>query len=457
MLLSPRRHPALSSALAVCGAFALLFAGAWLQRLRSADILQAPRAMSMAPPAAAPPSVSASPAAAAADIGDESEPPAWLSAGHCAPPGASRAAAKPPLFGACACPLRNAPANWTSFDCGVFDGRIRAALAPWADAGANLSHAALDATWALTTANIPPAYHISVHGGKVYYKRQGPASAYDEKLLDMLRTVAARVPLPDVEFVLHPWDHQKVPRQDPAPVFGFTSGPASNDILFPYPYAWRAGGFDLGAAACGADRARLADRPHARVFWRGRCSGTGAAGFVPELAPFYLRYRAAALGAAHADVLDVGLVEDCVDAGGGRAPPLPPRAPLVELEAPAALCEYRHLLMLDGNTASGRSSVWVHAGAALVWPTSVWREWYYDALQPWRDFAPARERLGNLPERARWLAAHPRAAQCLADNLAAAAKRYVNADGVACYVWRLLSAYARVQSGGSRLQGFSPA
>ena len=130
---------------------------------------------------------------------------------------------------------------------------------------------------------------------------------------------------------------------------------------------------------------------------------------------------------------------------------------LAALKAAGALCAYQHLLMLDGNTASGRSSVWVHAGAALVWPTSVWREWYYDALVPWHHFVPARERLGNLPERARWLVGHPTAAQCLADNLAAAARRYVSVEGVACYVWRLLTAYARIQNGGSRREGFRPA
>ena len=36
-----------------------------------------------------------------------------------------------------------------------------------------------------------------------------PLSAYHEKLLDMLRTVADMLPLPDCEFILHPWDHAK--------------------------------------------------------------------------------------------------------------------------------------------------------------------------------------------------------------------------------------------------------
>ena len=36
-----------------------------------------------------------------------------------------------------------------------------------------------------------------------------PLSAYHEKLLDMLRTVAEMLPLPDCEFILHPWDHAK--------------------------------------------------------------------------------------------------------------------------------------------------------------------------------------------------------------------------------------------------------
>ena len=35
----------------------------------------------------------------------------------------------------------------------------------------------------------------------------------------------------------------------------------------------------------------------------------------------------------------------------------------------------RYLLILDGNTASGRSSLWMHAGAVLLKPDSVFSEW----------------------------------------------------------------------------------
>lgn len=68
---------------------------------------------------------------------------------------------------------------------------------------------------------------------------QGPLSAYHDALLDLLRTAASMVRLPDVEFVLHLWDHPKVLRQDPIPVFGGVHSHGHHDVSFIHPYSFQ--------------------------------------------------------------------------------------------------------------------------------------------------------------------------------------------------------------------------
>lgn len=169
-------------------------------------------------------------------------PPAWLEAGACAPPASSTKHDSldgisafgltfeeqhgETLLGECTCPLQSTPPGF-SFDCGDYHWRILSDLAPWH--GVNVLHAALDVAYNTQTANIPPGYHFSINKNRVFMRMREPTSEYHGQLLDMLRTVAMMVPLPDVEFILHAWDHAKVWRQDPIPVFSFIRDAAKND------------------------------------------------------------------------------------------------------------------------------------------------------------------------------------------------------------------------------------
>jgi hypothetical protein len=350
------------------------------------------------------------------------------------------------LLGACACPLRSPPPDGWAFDCGDYDWRILSDLAPWHSV--NITHEMLDYAYEVPTGNVPPGYHFSVSGGRVFYKSRPPYSVYHGQLLDMLRTVAAAVALPDCEFVLHAWDHAKVWRQDPVPVFSFIRDAAKNDVTVPYPYAWGGGDFDVGA---GAHCPPLAARSGGKVMWRGGCTGPATEGRYHEpFWPLYLRYRAGQLTAKHGDVLDAGLADNCLNSA--------PRAlPFVDL-SPAGACSHKFLLLMDGNTASGRSSRWVHAGAVLLKPDSVFSEWYYHLLRPWVHYIPVREFLEDLPEQAAWAVkeAPPAALQCLADNLRALAIKHVRKEAAACYWWRLLSAWAEKQHQTPRTEGFAP-
>jgi len=65
--------------------------------------------------------------------------------------------------------------------------------------------------------------------------------------------------------------------------------------------------------------------------------------------------------------------------------------------------------------------------------------------------------LEDLPARAERLIGDPALCACLARNAAALMATHVTAEATAAYLWRLLTAWAALQSEGSRTEGFGRA
>ena len=279
-------------------------------------------------------------------------------------------------------------------------------------------------------------------------------------MIHMLRTFAELVPLPDVEFVMHAWDHSKAPRQDPAPVFSFIRDASRSEPTLPYAYSWSADSHALDLSLA-PDCPAWPERSE-RLMFRGGCTGP-TVGYDAELAPLYLRYRATALTHRLRGKFDAGLNSRCVDAApatalgaAGRAAARLDLSPLASVDTRTGQCRHKHLLLLDGNTATGRSSQWFAAGSTVFKPDSVFSEWFYHALRPWVHYVPVRERLEDLEAQFDYVAARPRLGECIARNSAAFAAQHLRREAMACYFWRLMTAWAKHMPSGSRTEGFSP-
>lgn len=351
------------------------------------------------------------------------------------------------LLGPCQCPLLNPSdkpyADW-AFECGDWDWRILSELAPWH--GATLSREAMDLAYNLNTANIPPTYHISINQNRVYMRMQGPLSVYHDRLLNLLQTAAETVRLPDVEFVLHLWDHPKVLRQDPVPVFGGVRGHGHNDISFIHPYLWENGGPAVhppSSANCPPFEQR-----DPRLLWRGSCMGP-IFDFQGPLWEAYVRPRANRITAQFPGDIDAGVTSNCAPGTNNK--------PLDARDTFDAACTHKYLLLLDGNSISGRSSRLLNTGSVLFKADSAFSEFWYHLLQPWVNYVPIREHLEDMADQVQWLKANPHAEKCIREGGAQLAKRVMNRQTWVCYMWRLLSAFKRLQPWPSRtdLDGFS--
>jgi hypothetical protein len=160
------------------------------------------------------------------------------------------------------------------------------------------------------SAHALPGIHVSVLGGRVYYKTN---SDYRMPLmLDMLRTVSRRVRLPDVEFVAHLWDHPKVRREQPLLVLAHYVDEAHRDVPMPAPWAWD-------------DRAHAWPQPFTKMrrgcltpwasrkpvlYFRGGCNGP-TRGWRGPLWRFYPRKYANVLTQRLEGRVDAGTYDHC--------------------------------------------------------------------------------------------------------------------------------------------------
>jgi Glycosyl transferase family 90 len=362
------------------------------------------------------------------------------------------------LLGECKCPLKvpHPDPEW-SFDCAEWDYKILSELAPWW--GLNISHAMLDFTSAFKTADAwqPPTYHFSVKEGKAYWNINPGVTdtAFHEAFLSMIDTAAKTVEMPDVEFLATTWDWQSVQRQEPAPIFSTSKDHGRLDVVLPHPYTWSAVKEDFDLEWTGGCKDKPWEDRDPRVTTRLGCMGPKR-GFQPLLYHTYLRARATDLTHQYPDLLNVGLVQVCAldslttDDMQRRAGPqaLPSALPWLDLEQKA--CEYQSLLLLDGNTISGRSSRYFNSGSTIFKPDSIFSEWYFHLLRPWVHYVPVREFLEDLPEVAAYMRENQELGKCIAENGKKFAKRYLNNWTASCYMWRLLSAWSSQQPEGSR-------
>ena len=129
---------------------------------------------------------------------------------------------------------------------------------------------------------------------------------------DMLRTVHKLVSLPQVEFITHLWDHPKVPRQTPLPVFAHYADAAHRDVPMPAPWSWdnKAHDFPQPFSQLRGGCAKPWRQRRDQLYFRGGCNGP-TRGWRGPIWRFYPRKAANLLSHARPAELDGGVYDHC--------------------------------------------------------------------------------------------------------------------------------------------------
>ena len=358
------------------------------------------------------------------------------------------------------CPLHHrpgAPSGW-QYNTTLWAPLIDMYLAPWSEG--NITATMLDmAFWkglyGEERGHAIPGIHVSSSRGRLHYRENVD---YRMKLItDMLRTVHHMVSLPEVEFVAHLWDHPKVDRQTPLPIFAHYSDESHRDIPMPAPWSWDEKQHSFpqpwikvrGGGAC----AKPWGTRDEKLYFRGGCNGP-TRGWRGPLWPFYPRKRANRLSASSGGTIDAGVYDHC------DSPKLSPlewawdaqmekemgrNAPKKRIEPFGKNCEHRYILHIDGNVASSRLASELFVGSTIFKQESFSSEYFYPLLKPWVHYIPVATNLHDVPSKLKWAKEHPRKAEAIAKAGADFAREHLHTSSIACYWWQLLTAFAELQ------------
>ena len=258
-------------------------------------------------------------------------------------------------------------------------------------------------------------------------------TVYFKRLVQfMAETNKACAGLPNGEFVLTHDDHPKVLHQDSIPIMAPITTKLHADISFPYMYTFKNEQSEWKKVMWGKplpstlNNCPQWDQRKKLVFFRGGCTGP-TTGYKGPLWRYYNRQRFSRLAKKHPDLLSGGMTDLCDELKKNPwKSEIEKEGSEIKLVGMPVMCNYRHLLQLDGNTASGRFPYLLWMGATIFKQDSPYTEHWYPLLEPWKNFVPVANSLEDLVEKAEWALANPEKAKAIADNGKVLAEKHLN-------------------------------
>lgn len=104
---------------------------------------------------------------------------------------------------------------------------------------------------------------------------------------------------------------------------------------------------------------------------------------------------------------------------------------------------YKYVIAVECDSAPDRAYWQLFTGATVLIPEGPWQVLaLHQLLEPFVHYVPLKYDLSDLPEKLEWLQQNDAEAENIMKRGIAFAKKYLNCEGIAHYVDRLLRAYA---------------
>ncbi|KAJ3126877.1 capsule-associated protein CAP1 [Physocladia obscura] len=137
--------------------------------------------------------------------------------------------------------------------------------------------------------------------------------------------------------------------------------------------------------------------------------------------------------------VDIGL-NSIVQADAQTSQTLGKMYPLKQGVSPSRALQFKYLLVVDGNSWSGRIQSYLASNSLVIW-NGLFTDWYLNALVPWVHYVPVALDFSDLEDRLEWLKDHDDQARTIAEN----ARRFMEVVGslaqIQCYTGLLLLEY----------------
>ena len=263
-------------------------------------------------------------------------------------------------------------------------------------------------------------------------------------VMQVLEELARHVTLPDVVFLSSVWDSYDNPiylEKTYCPVFTMCKVRGNKfGVLFPefrfIDYRTRL----INDFEWTCERSPWDEKINI-AFWRGMTSGGNYSFYGWDFKP---RSRLAIFSQEHPDLVDAAFTSPY--ALDGNIKMWMEKYGLFQpWSYPVEFIKYKHLISVDGNTFASNFWWQLLSNCCVLKSESDYLEWFYKGTQKDVHYVAYELDTSDLAEKVRWLFAHDKEAQIIAENGRAFAKEHLTNEALAVYFYRLLVAYSKLQ------------
>lgn len=303
--------------------------------------------------------------------------------------------------------------------------------------------------------------HIEIKGSEIFVKSflTGGAPGTDFRLNEVVGALrkwqrfARALPskrLPDTEFLLSVNDEINAAVYEalrshmsrPIPIFVFCKEKSRKElVLFPDCGALAGRGRTIQSVKRG-DWSYPWKRKKETLFWRGAASDG-----LYDLKGWrtFPRAKLVLLGQENPDKINAGFTLIPQAKSKAALDSIMNAVGLSSYVTPREHVQYKYLMDIDGQSNGWDRCFWgLLCTSTLFKQKSLYSQWYYKALVPWRHYVPINRDLSDIHEKLEWAKNHDREARVIAESGREIAGEIFKRSAVFEYVRRLLIEYNKL-------------
>ncbi|XP_060047882.1 protein O-glucosyltransferase 2-like [Erinaceus europaeus] len=277
--------------------------------------------------------------------------------------------------------------------------------------------------------------HYTLKDNKVYIKTYGEDVGFRHFMNPILLSLTRKVKMPDLEFFvnLDDWPLGKKKLNSLIyPIFSWCGSTNSTDIVMPT--------YDLTLSVLETMHRTSVDMmsvqgntgpswesKNSTAVWRGRDSHKQ-------------RLELVKLSRKHPDLIDAAVTSFVFSKHNENL-----YGPVGNHIAFYDFFKHKYLINIDGTVAAYRLPYLLIGDSVVLKQDSIYYEYFYNDLQPWKHYIPVKSNLSDLLEKLKWAKDHDEEAKKIAKVGQEFARNNLMSDNIFCYYFRLFQEYANLQ------------
>ncbi|XP_064640507.1 protein O-glucosyltransferase 2-like isoform X2 [Lineus longissimus] len=276
--------------------------------------------------------------------------------------------------------------------------------------------------------------HYSIIDNKIYRKTHGEHVGFKMFMDNILLSLARKVKLPDMEFIVNLGDWPLVTKKradPPIPIFSWCGSDDTNDIVMPTYDITEAtletmGRVMLDMLSVQANTGPKWDNKTAQGFFRGRDSRQERLDLVK-------------LSRKHPGILDAKLTNMFFFKHNKEEV-----GELVKHISFFDFFKYKYQISLDGTVAAYRLPYLLAGDAVVFKQDSPYYEYFYKDLIPHEHYIPIKRDISDVLDKIQWAKDNDEEARQIAKNAQKYVQDHLLADEIFCYHMVLFEEYSKL-------------